>query len=380
MKIAIMTQPLGHNYGGILQNYALTKILEDINVEVTTINRLYPKRPLYRIILSNVKNRIFNRLTNNYHYVLTKKDKISIYKENLDFIDRYLNLSEPIYETKSLKKYFAKNKFNAVIVGSDQTWRPKYSPCISNYFLDFLKKNKRIRKVAFASSFGTGEWEFTAEQTKSFSKLAKKFDAISVRESSARLLCEKYLKVAAEHVLDPTLLIDKSDYIKLINDKKSLPAIDNEYRLFNYILDDTQEKREFVDQLSDLLGKKSFRTQPKRKMTKINKDHLSEYRYPSIEQWLNSFYHADFIITDSFHGTALSVIFNKPFISLVNQERGADRFISFLNTIGLKHRMLNNISDFTPDFLNDEIDYRNVNAQLQLLKENSLNFLKSSLI
>lgn len=380
MKIAIMTQPLGHNYGGILQNYALTRILEDYDMEVTTINRLSPKRPLYRIILSKVKNQTFNRLTSNYYYALTKKDRNNIYKENLDFIDKYLNLSEPIYDSKSLKKYFAKNKFDAVIVGSDQTWRPKYSPCISNYFLDFLKKNKRIRKVAFASSFGTGEWEFTAEQTKYFSKLAKKFDAISVRESSARLLCERYLEVAAEHVLDPTLLLNKSDYIKLINDKKGLPAINNEYKLFNYILDDTQEKREFVDQLSDLLGKKSFRTQPKSKMTRINKDHLSEYRYPSIEQWLNSFYHADFIITDSFHGTALSVIFNKPFISLVNKERGADRFISFLNTIGLEHRMLNDICDFTPDFLNDEIDYKNVNSQLQLLKESSINFLKSSLI
>lgn len=380
MKIAIMTQPLGHNYGGILQNYALTKILENFEAEVTTINRLYPKRPLYKRMLSKVKNQTLNRLTNTYYYLLTKEDKRNIYKENLDFINKYLNLSKPIYSTKSLKRYFTKNKFDIVIVGSDQTWRPKYSPCINNYFLDFLKSDKHIQKVAYASSFGTGEWEFTENQTKVFSKLAKRFDAISVRESSATLLCEKYLKVSSKHVLDPTLLLDQRDYIQLINSKKTLPVIDNNNKLFNYILDDTQAKREFVEALSDLLDKKSFRTQPKKKMIKPDKKHLSEYKYPSIEEWINSFHHADFIITDSFHGTVMSVIFNKPFITLVNKERGADRFISFLNAIGLEHRMLNDISEFKPDLLIEEIDYEKVNAKLRILKESSIKFLKDFLV
>src|SRR5690606_30541311 len=136
-------------------------------------------------------------------------------------------------------------KFSAVVVGSDQVWRPRYSPNIYNFFLDFLKNNSTIKKVAYAASFGTEDWEYTEEQTREARELIKHFNAVSVRESSGVLLCDKYLnRKDAVHVLDPTLLLKAEDYNQLINKTKK------EIGLFTYVLDETKEKLDFIKQCS----------------------------------------------------------------------------------------------------------------------------------
>ena len=195
-----MTQPLGHNYGGILQNYALTRVLEQKGGNVTTIDRVRTSQPKHLKALSFVKNQTYNRVKGYYYYAPSANDLKFIYAENYNFIDNYLNLSQKIDNSKELKNYFINENFDAAIVGSDQTWRPKYSPCITNYFLDFLSDNSQIQKFAYASSFGTSEWEFDEKQTKQCKELIAKFDAISVRESAGIQLCRKYLGTEAQLV------------------------------------------------------------------------------------------------------------------------------------------------------------------------------------
>src|SRR5690606_26995758 len=129
-----------------------------------------------------------------------------ISNNNVKFLNKYINHSLLINAYKDLAEYFKNRKFNAVIVGSDQTWRPKYSPNIYNYYLDFLKDNNQIKKLAYASSFGTAEWEYTTEQTEKCKTLAKQFHAISVREHTGVDLCREKLGVEAIQLLDPTLL------------------------------------------------------------------------------------------------------------------------------------------------------------------------------
>lgn len=381
MKIAIMTQPLGHNYGGILQNYALKKVLEQFGSTVLTVNRrpkARSKKFKVRSHLSSLKNKTFNKLNGNYYHKLTKGDLEFIYSENLSFINQYINLSDEIQSTKDLKNYFDKDNFDAVIVGSDQTWRPRYSPCITNYFLDFLVDNKSINKVAYACSFGTSNWEFSEAQYKQCKKLISNFNAISVRESSGIDICRKFFKTEAQLVLDPTLLLEKQDYIDLIESK--LGDVSSLNRgLFNYILDDTKEKNELVERLALHLNTDSFRTQPHKKLPVIGKKNLVDYRYPSIEEWLSSFYTADYIVTDSFHGTVLSIIFEKPFLVMVNKDRGAARFESFLNLLGLQNRMFHSISNIDVTILEEEIDYGTIKSKLEPLKLLSFSFLDSAL-
>ena len=376
MKNAIMTQPLGHNYGGILQNYALTRVLEQKGANVTTIDRVRASRPKHLKALSFIKNQTYNRVKGCYYYLPSANYLKFIYAENHDFIDKYLSLSQEIDNSKELKAYFLNEDFDTVIVGSDQTWRPKYSPCITNYFLDFLSDNSKVKKFAYASSFGTSEWEFDEKQTKQCKKLIAKFDAISVRENAGIQLCRKYLGTEAQLVLDPTLLLEKQDYIDLIKNK--LGSLESPTQgVFNYILDDNEAKVEVVNQVSNYLDISSFRKQPNKKLPITNKKDLLDYKYPAIEEWLNSFYTADFVITDSFHGTVLSIVFEKPFITIVNKDRGSARFESLLSLLGLEDRMFYDVANIDMSIVEDSIDYNAIKLKLEPLQKLSFNFLDS---
>src|SRR5690606_22627300 len=159
--------------------------------------------------------------------------------------------------TKDLKRYFKKGKFDIAVVGSDQVWRPKYSPDIYNYFGDFLGNKKQI--ISYAASFGVDNWEFTKKQTDICKKLVKKFKAVSVRESSAIDLCYQYLGTDAELVLDPALLLSKDDYQKVISSYK---GIKKNSGVLTYILDRNEAKAEIVSYVKHKLKKETFSAQP----------------------------------------------------------------------------------------------------------------------
>ena len=138
MKIAILTQPLMHNYGGLLQAYALQKYLKDMGHEVLTVDLRYarPKLCGLRGKIRNIIYRIFlNRKVKNVH-----TDR---------FINDNIKKTEPIYPDSDFEEL--KNlQFDAYVVGSDQVWRPEYSPKIEAYFLSFLeKKSKHEKNIIF---------------------------------------------------------------------------------------------------------------------------------------------------------------------------------------------------------------------------------------
>lgn len=145
MKVAILTQPLHTNYGGTLQAYALQKVLINLGHEPETINyRSKIKRPLFiRVVLSKIKRIVLCR---KITFDFTTQDRINIRKHHQSFIDTRLNYSEEINGTEGLRDYILKNNYGAVIIGSDQTWRPIYSPRIDSFFLDFLSDVNDIKK------------------------------------------------------------------------------------------------------------------------------------------------------------------------------------------------------------------------------------------
>src|SRR5690606_19494961 len=273
-------------------------------------------------ILSRCKQFVYKYILQKN--ILTKKERELIDKNNLSFLKKYINRSVLINADNDLSEYFKNNTFDAVIVGSDQTWRPKYSPNIYNYYLDFLEENQQIKKIAYASSFGTAEWEYTTEETEKCKKLVKQFDAISVREAAGVDLCKNKLGVDATHLLDPTLLLTADDYSEIINRPKE------NKELFTYVLDESKEKQDFINEVSQKLNLKQHTNQGISFNANVKRP-LEELIKPPLETWLQGFRDAEFVITDSFHGTVFSIINKKPFISLVNVERGASRFESFLS-------------------------------------------------
>jgi polysaccharide pyruvyl transferase WcaK-like protein len=271
-----------------------------------------------------------------------------------------------------LQKY----NFDAYIVGSDQVWRPRYSPCITNYFLDFIENTNSYKKIAYAASFGVDNWEFTSKQTKQCSSLAKKFDAIFVREHNGIHLCSKFLGVNAVHVLDPTMLLDKDDYIQLV---KSENEIESSGNLMIYILDSSEGKQKIIETVSKELSLIPFSILPNKRFTEESQNEIDHCVIPSVTSWLRGFMDANFVITDSFHGCIFSIIFNKPFIAIGNKERGLTRFISLLNLFELEDRLIILPEELSKEKLNKVINFERVNQILNTSQHTSFDFLNKAI-
>lgn len=236
------------------------------------------------------------------------------------FVKKKICQSPELRNSESMRRYFAKQKFDYYIVDSDQVWRPCYSPCITDYFLKSVPDNSNAKRIAYAASFGTDSCEFTAEELKECAYLLKKFDCISVREESGVEMCEKLFNISATHVLDPTMLLNKNDYVDIALSNGTIASPGN---LLTYILDPCLDADYIINGLvrdGYQLNKVALRVNP-------TKDNIRP-RQVSVEQWLRGFYEAKLIVTDSFHACVFSIILQKPFIVIGNQERGNARIDS----------------------------------------------------
>ena len=370
MLIGILTLPLHTNYGGILQAYALQEILKRMGHEAIILDSSpyrhirwikFPFSLIKRAIKKYIKGEnvvVFYESFHNRTYPIVSQHTSM-------FINSYINRLE-ISKFKELHE----SDFDAIIVGSDQIWRPQYSP---HSFLDFAYKWSIVR-IAYAASFGTDVWEYTKKQTKRCRVLVKKFDKVSVRESSGVKLCRDYLGVEAQHVLDPSMLLTKEDYIRLISQSPML-TVSCQGVLLCYILDMTLEKRMLIDMIAE-----KKRLCPYYVNSKIDDLYapLQDRIQPPVEQWLRGFQEAAFIVTDSFHACVFSILFNKPFIVYGNNARGLERFTSLLRSFQLESRLINSLH-MIPELLLQLIPWDQVNSTLSDLRAQSMMFLMQSL-
>lgn len=356
MKIGILTQPLHANYGGILQNYALQQVLKQIGHEVWTID--YGKFTWINWLDNAWRVLVHKMLGHKVRFAITPSEKDKIEAPLRRFAEENIQLTKPRCK-KFCKIIIRKYAFDALVVGSDQVWRPMYNYNVEDCFLSFVSKMD-IKRVAYAASFGTDKWEFTPKQTEHCAVLAKKFDGISVREKSGIALCDKYLGVKATHVLDPTLLLQAENYVKLCSHiSKREPFI------FAYVLDVSEDKIKSIVNFAERRGLPYI--------IKSADNTVSDA--DTIELWLSYFRDATFVVTDSFHGTAFSIIFNKNFYVFGNEKRGNSRFDSLLETFGLKDRMVNNV---LPEKI-DNINWEEVNKKREAAIINSKLWLKQNL-
>lgn len=381
MKIGILTQPLQANYGGLLQNYALQQVLLRAGHEVETID-WFPSYNSLRERIYRVKRAMlsvfFPEKYPKLRYKITEEERKVIQRNTNHFISTYINHTEKVRSKVGFITKAKDGKYDAYVVGSDQCWRPRYNAFLSAMFLDFAKEEKP-KRISYAASFGTDQWEFTQEMTSICAPLAQKFDFVSVREDSGVKLCKEHLGVDAIHVLDPTLLLTKEDYIHLIEAEKEPKA---KGTLFNYILDPDAFKTAFINRVAKERELKSFQVLPKCQAETRTKDdvknHIEDCVFPSVTTWLRAFMDAEMTIVDSFHGMVFSIIFNKPFWVIGNANRGMSRFISLLKLFHLEDRLLD-ANQLQEVDINRPIDWASVNATLKQKRNECINMLLSQL-
>ena len=387
MKIGIVTQPLMTNYGGILQNYALQEVLRRNGHEPCTLDWGWKPRTgwksEYQRIKCNLKAKIVSFLGSRpapryRRYHLTEQEYSIIAANTSCFIAQYIAKTPPIYKPEGFSEWMKTKNFDVVVAGSDQVWRPCYNRFLEEMFLRFAAETK-VKKIAYAASFGSEVWEMNAPMTAACAALAKKFDLITVREFSGVDLCRQYLGVDPTPVLDPTLLLTKNDYIGLV-EADNVPK--SEGTLFYYVLDPTKEIEAAIRSIASENNWTPFKVMPdfpNGKRTKWDvKFRIQRCVYPSVTKWLRAFMDAEYVIVDSFHGTIFSILFNKPFLAIENSNRGNARFHTILSLFGLKDRLIKDedLKDFD---IHKEIDWNHVNQELARLREKSLSLLLNSL-
>ena len=374
MKTAVITLPLHTNYGGILQAYALKIVLEGMGHEAVVVDRkdkmplpvwykapfVYASRALKKMLKPGAGVEVLREL--NYRKTLPLR---AINTQG--FINQYI---APL--VVSSYKDIRQGEYDAFVVGSDQVWRPRYFGNIEDAFLAFAKDWK-VKRVAYAASFGTEELEYGYEALQACSSLLEMFDAVSVREDAGVRMCEEWFGYeGAEHVLDPVMLLDAEVYRTLAQKSENHSS---RGRVMTYILDPSREKDCVVDFVARITGKdveKFFVDDSSRP--------LEERVAPPVEQWLASFCDADFVVTDSFHGCVLSVLLHKPFIAVGNSLRGMSRMSSLLKLFGLDDRLVQGIDpEDDGEYWLAEPDWKAVDAVLEEQRAKSMGFLQKVL-
>lgn len=365
MKVAILTQPLHSNYGGLLQNYALQSVLKDMGHEVITIDRHISRS---ENVVKNLAKRILQIIRPSFDVsLLTKSQKAVLSRLQHQFIEQNINHTSRIYSQDFFNAYVTKHPMDAYIVGSDQCWRPCYSANIYNYYLDFVKDDSK--KIAYAASFGVDTWEYNEDITSVVSKFAKNFDSISVREQSGVALCAERLGVKASWVLDPTMLLGKDGFLKFVSPKK------NEGYVLDYLLEESEDTRKLVQSIKDKMKASEVRSNLASPIFRRGES-IKSHQNISVEQWLSNIYNASYVVTDSFHGAVFCILFNVPFVVKLNSVRGNARLESLLADFDLTDCICQSLQDITIR----NFDWERINSHLAVRQKESRDFLYKALI
>lgn len=379
-RIGLLTLPLHTNYGGILQTAALYRHLEDLGKEVVLLERDSLRSPQhhagmfvarflpYQLLADSTAGRkgwLVGRLHNVANAIRLNRRK----EIHRPFIENLLpHRTGPLTSSAALTEAVERFRLDGLVVGSDQVWRMRYQPthAVADYFLGFCR-DETVRKVSYAASFGVGKWEYP-KHTQIARALLAQFDAISLREDSGvEIVRAEFGRDDGVHVLDPTLLLDPAFYERIA----APAAAKTGGVLLEYVLDPAPQLAAFSAELTGRLG-------PGHVRRSLVLD--AEDRPMDVPNWLRAFMDADFVVTDSFHGTVFSIIFRKNFLTVVNRDRGADRFTSLLSLLGLQDRLIGEDDwDQALDRAKSPIDHDGVAARLEALRARSSRILADAL-
>lgn len=351
-KVGILTLHYGLNYGGVLQTFATMQTLRQLGYDPEIIDRLPDSfsrnYPLIRTLVHPFTQRAF--------YQFRKKELQPI--------------SRPVATSKELTELLRHGNYHAIVVGSDQVWRKEVFSVDGDYYL-IHQKDLPLKKIAYSASTGVGYWQYDDAETRQIADALKTFSGLSCREAESIPLFREHCGMEVMNILDPTLIASPDIYESL----KSMARIDGKGKLVTYMLDWTETKQRIVEEVvllrhlpvQDILPRTN-----KRKGGLLNR---ILHQNPSVYDWINQIATADFVVTDSFHGMAFSIIFGKQFVVIGNPQRGMARFTSMLRHFHLENRLTENAA---PE-IGTDIDYAQVYECLSVLREISVSFLKNSL-
>lgn len=375
MKISVFTHWWSYeNYGQMLQAYALQTILERQGHTVQQVRycgrRQGGELLLVRLNPLHLVRAIKNRYaTKPYDSHVEERAFASFKRQHLHLSDKeYFNLRDLRLNPPPADAY---------IVGSDQVWNEIDANEYANpWFLDFGAP--ATKRIAYAASFGRKEIPRRLQNY--IAPLLTRMDAVSVREASGVAICRKAGCSQVKHVLDPTLLLQRDDYIALAQSDSSQSSSATRDHMMGYFLGANMEIP-----WAELNRYQSTR-QLDLRITEISraKEYLPatiDYYYPTIPQWISDIASCSCMVTNSFHGTAFAIIMRRPFLVFPRKDRSKginERIFSLLETLGLHSRIYSSQKGSFTQQMDEKIDWSSVENALETQRRDSLNFLDSA--
>ena len=350
-KIAIFTLCGYKNYGNRLQNYALQEVIKKLGYSPETIWLFYENKNnfIYKIKIY-IKNFI-RILIKKKNYLKLEKIK----RKNFEIFNLLININYNFKEVINNKL-----KYDYYIVGSDQVWNYTFKDVNDLFFLKFADKDKTI---SYAASFGITE--IPEEKLDFYKDGLSHINSISVREQEAKKLIYSLIKKESTVVLDPTLLLSKKEWLKIVKEPNIKPM--RKYILKCFLGKTTLELEKNIEKIAN----------------DKNCDIISMYDKNQEDIYISGpseflYYikNSELILTDSYHAMIFSIIFEKNFFIFErnkNEENMISRVDYLLNLLNLKDRKVEYINNHF------DIDYKNINEIIEQEKEKSVQFLKNNL-
>lgn len=360
-KIGIVTWHYSPNYGGLLQAYALQETIKKLGYNPQFVN--------YRSDINTFKKRIIRRLKDIY-IMFAKPGIHKGRKLKYKFIDEKLNIGKLYYSYDDLSNE-ADIAYDAVICGSDQIWSNNTGRVNPLYYLTFINERKRI---SYAPSIGYNK--IPDNICGEFREYVNKITCLSVREEKGAEIIKSITGREAEVVLDPSMLISKEEWLEEIKNKNIV--LPNKKYILLYILGDNDDHIEYAKKISKHTGYEIIAFETKKSKLKGIKT-FSGDPFDFVELMNN----ASYVLTDSFHGVAFSIILEKQFVAfkrfkdneLISQN---SRIYNILNKMNLKDRLIS--TDESVFFLeNNIIDYNIIRPLLEVERKLSIDFLSNSI-
>lgn len=362
MKTGIITFHQALNYGAVLQTYALQKTLQKMGIECEVIDYSCERinEDYKAVALKKCKSK--KDYLRTIPFFLRMSGRRKAFRK---FVKKYLTLSEAC-DRQNIK--LVGNKYDCLITGSDQVFNDKCTDLDYNYFLAFAEDNHK--KNSYAASFGFQKVPEGKE--KEYEELLSTFENISVREEKGIDIVRNVTGRQAIRNVDPTLILTAEDWKETVGDRPF-----SEKYIFMYTVMEPVQGFNFAKKLADEKGLKLIYlhgTIELREKAK-NEPNVKHIYSLSPDEFITYVYHAEYVITNSFHGTVFSIIFKKKFA--VELETGWSynhRSEELVHLLGLEKRILNNGCN---DDIDQVTDWKDVDLYLENESRRSNEYLRT---
>lgn len=379
MKVGLVTVYNGYNYGSKLQAYAIQSVLKNkirVDVEIIDYNRAKDLR--LSTIIRKVVRKIERQLEGDTKKAKkTYPDMVLARRKTFDGFDKNYNLTSEIRGYSNLQKIV--DNYDVFICGSDQIWSPDL--IVTDFYTLYFVGGKK-KTISYAASFGIDK--IPNKKIKAYQKFLNRINIISVRENSGKKLVNELTGKNSTWVLDPTLLLCRDEWKQLIQNS-SVGNYANKKYILCYFLGTIQAHRNFAETLRKFKGYDVICFPYMRGYNEVDKNIVGDKLYDiNPLQFVYLISNAEYVCTDSFHGTVFSIIFNKQFFSLrrysdVDTHSTNTRIVSLLEMLGLGNRLINPDTDVRQIRDITTTEYSVVNDKLNTERQKSLEFLEQAI-